>query len=48
MQAYFVSFDIVDFYPSISEHLLDEALSWALNLTDIAVAIYEISIIKHA
>jgi hypothetical protein len=25
----FISFDIVDFYPSISEKLLDQALSWA-------------------
>jgi hypothetical protein len=25
----FISFDIVDFYPSISEKLLNEALAWA-------------------
>ncbi len=28
----FISFDIVDFYPSISENLLDQALSLASNL----------------
>ena len=28
----FISFDIVDFYPSISENSLDQALSWASNL----------------
>ena len=28
----FISFDIVDFYPSISESLLDQALSSASNL----------------
>jgi hypothetical protein len=28
----FISFDIVDFYPSISEKLLDQTLSWASNL----------------
>ena len=37
---------VVDLYPSILEHLLDQALSWASNLTD--VALEEISIIKHA
>ena len=31
----FISFDIVDFYPSISENLLDQALSWASSLADI-------------
>jgi hypothetical protein len=41
----FISFDIDDFYASISEHLLDQTLSWASNLTDISVG--EISIIKH-
>jgi hypothetical protein len=40
----FISFDIVDFCTSISEHLLEQSLSWASNLTDIAVD--EISIIK--
>jgi hypothetical protein len=40
------SFNIVDFYPSISEHLLDQALSWASNLTDMAED--AISKIKHA
>ena len=28
----FISFDIVDFYPSISEKLLNEALAWASDL----------------
>ena len=40
------SFDIVDFYPSISENLLDQALSWASDLADISDE--DISIIKHA
>jgi hypothetical protein len=31
----FLSFDIVEFYPSISEHFLDEVISWAQTLTDI-------------
>ena len=42
----FTSFDIVDFYPSISENLLDQALSWASSLADISQE--DISIIKHA
>ncbi len=42
----FISFDIVYFYPSISENLLDQALSWASNLAIITKD--EISIIKHA
>ena len=42
----FLSFDIVEFFPSISEHLLDEVLSWAQTLTDITEQ--QISIIKHA
>ena len=32
----FVSFGMVDFYPSISENLPDQALSWASNLADIS------------
>ena len=42
----FISFDIVDFYPSISEHLLDRCIAWGkqfINVTD-----NDISIIKHA
>ena len=31
----FISFDIVDFYPSISEKLLNEALAWASELATI-------------
>ena len=42
----FISFDIVDFYPSISEKPLDQALSWASNLATISDN--DISIIKHA
>ena len=42
----FISFDIVDFYPSISENLLDQALSWASSLAEISHE--NISIIKHA
>ena len=41
----FISFDIVDFYPSISEQLLDRAISWAkqfANITD-----RDVAIIKH-
>ena len=41
----FISFDIVDFYPSISENLLDQALSWASSLAYISDE--GISIIKH-
>ena len=42
----FVSFDIVDYYPSISEELLDKAIAWAktiVNITD-----EHVTIIKHA
>ena len=42
----FILFDIVDFYPSISENLRDQALSWASDLTDISDE--DISIITHA
>ena len=42
----FISFDIVEFYPSISEKLLDQALSWASNLTTLSDN--DILIIKHA
>ena len=42
----FISCDIVDFYPSISDNLLDQALFWASNLADILDE--DISIIKHA
>ena len=41
----FISFDVVYFYPSISENLLDQALSWASSLADISHE--DISIIKH-
>ena len=42
----FISFDIIDFYPSISENVLDQTLSWASNLASISNE--DISIIKHA
>ena len=35
-----------EFYPSISEHLLDDAISWAKQYTDITD--HDIKIIKHA
>ena len=37
---------MVDFYPSVSENLLGQALSWASSLADISHE--DISIIKHA
>ena len=42
----FVSFDIVEFYPSITEDLLDKAISWARAFVDISHE--HVSIIKHA
>jgi hypothetical protein len=42
----FISLDIVDFYPSIYEKLLNEALAWASDLATITEN--DISIIKHA
>ena len=42
----FISFDIVDFYPSISEKNLNEALVWPSDLATITEN--DISIIKHA
>ena len=42
----FISFDIVDFYPSISEKLLNEALAWASHLA--TTTENDISIIKRA
>jgi hypothetical protein len=42
----FISFDIVDFYPSISEKRLGQSLSLASNLA--TVSDNDISIIKHA
>jgi hypothetical protein len=41
----FVSFDIVEFYPSISEELLDKAILWAKTYVDITDE--HVSIIKH-
>ena len=31
----FISFDIIDFYPTITENLLDEAIKWAKQFTTI-------------
>ena len=41
----FLSFDIVDFYPSITENLLNRAISWASQHTTISDQ--EVTIIKH-
>lgn len=41
----FLSFDIVDFYPSITEHLLDDAIHWAKQFTTISDN--DVKIIKH-
>lgn len=42
----FIKFDIVEFYPSISETLLSDALTFAQTITDIEIA--QIEIIKHS
>ena len=42
----FLSFDIVKYYPSIPEDLLDRAILWAKSLTPITDE--DIIIIKHA
>ena len=42
----FLSFDIVEYYPSITEDLLDRAILWAKSLTPIKDE--DITIIKHA
>ena len=42
----FVSFDVVEFYPSITEDLLDKAILWAKSFVDIPDE--HVSIIKHA
>ena len=41
-----ISFDIVEFYPSISESLLDRSITWAQDFTEITPK--DITIIKHA
>ena len=41
----FISFDIVDFYPSISEQLLDRSIAWAKQFTKITEN--DITVIKH-
>jgi hypothetical protein len=42
----FVSFDVVDFYPSITEDLLDKAIAWAKTIVNISDE--HVSIIKHS
>ena len=42
----FLTFEIINFYPSISENLLDEAITWTKELTPIPDQ--RITIIKHA
>jgi len=42
----FISFDIVDFYPSITESLLDQSIDWATQFT--AITDSDMPIIKHA
>ena len=42
----FVSFDIAEFYPSITEDLLDKAVSWAKSITPVPEE--HVTIIKHA
>ena len=42
----FISFDIADFYPSISEQLLDRAMSWVNQFTNI-ITDRDVTIIKH-
>ena len=42
----FISFDIVDFYPSITEDLLDQTIEWAKQYTEISAN--DIKVIKHA
>ena len=41
----FLSFDIVEFYPSITEELLDNAISWAEEITPITDE--QVKVIKH-
>ena len=42
----FLSFDIVDFYPSITEELLDTVISWSKAITPISDD--HVAVIKHA
>ena len=43
--ASFIQFDIIDFYPSITENTLDKAIQFAATLTEITML--DIKIIKH-
>ena len=45
MNKSFLSFDIAEFYPSITEELLDTAVNWAKNF--ISIPYEHIAIIKH-
>ena len=45
-KARFIKFDIVEFYPSISENLLDNAINYARTITTITKN--TVDIIKHA
>jgi hypothetical protein len=38
----FISFDIVDFYPSISEKLLNEALAWASDFIKTGTVLFHL------
>ena len=42
----FLTFDIAEFYPSITEELLDKAIAWAQNY--VTISEQQIEIIKHA
>ncbi len=42
----FISFDVVDFYPSISEPLLNQSIEWAQQYA--AISERDVRIIKHA
>ena len=46
VKARFIKFDIVEFYPSISEQLLDKSINYARSLSTIDDNV--IAIIKHA
>ena len=46
MECSFIQLDIVEFYPSISENLLGEAISFARNHTDISS--HTLEIIQHS
>ena len=43
----FIQFDIVEFYPSITEELLDKAIQFAKQASSIAISDNDIAIIKQ-